>query len=98
MKEGIPYDMFGMPSGHSQSSLFSSLFLFLSLRDTRITLFYLFLSLITALQRVVYNYHTVFQVIVGAMVGLLFGYAVYFVAGEKLKGKIREKRDDFGPL
>jgi membrane-associated phospholipid phosphatase len=49
-------------------------------------------------QRVVYNHHTIFQVIVGALVGAGFGYLVYFLAREKIKGRITEKVDDFGPM
>ena len=35
------------------------------------------------------------QVIVGALVGALFGYTVYFLSQQHLKGLIREKTDDF---
>ena len=97
-KDGIPHDIFGMPSGHSQSSLFSTVYIFMSLRKTNTLYIYLFISLITMSQRVVYNYHTVLQVIAGALVGGGFGYFVYYLAKEKIKGHITEKKDDFGPI
>ena len=63
-KDGVPYDIFGMPSGHSESCLFSSTFVFLSLHNYKYLFIYLLLSVITMTQRVVYNHHTVLQVII----------------------------------
>ena len=61
-KDGMPYDLFGMPSGHSQSSFFSTVFIYLSLRKNNISYTYLAISLLTMLQRVLYNHHSVLQV------------------------------------
>jgi len=97
-KDGIPYDIFGMPSGHSQSVLFSTMFIYLSLKNKNILYIYLFISLLTMIQRVVYNHHTILQVIVGALVGLIFGYVFYQLARVKITGQISEKADDFGPI
>ena len=97
-KDYIPHDIFGMPSGHTQSSFFSTIFVFLSLQNFKILYMYLAISCITMAQRVVYNYHTILQVFVGAIVGILFGYYIYHLAQQKIKGKIREKPDDFGPV
>ena len=87
-----------MPSGHSQNVLFSTVFVFLSLRRKDILYIYLFISLLIISQRVVYNYHTLLQVIVGSIIGALFGYFVYYLARQKIKGSITEKLDDFGPI
>ena len=97
-KDGIPHDIFGMPSGHSQSSMFSTIYIYMCLRKTNLLYTYLFISFLTMTQRVVYNCHTVLQVIVGAIVGGVFGYFVYYLAKEKIKGHITEKKDDFGPI
>lgn len=97
-KNGMPHDIFGMPSGHSQSSIFSTIFIYFSLRNINILIFYLFISLITMAQRIIYNYHTFLQVIVGSIVGAGFGYFAYYLAKEKMKGHITEKNDDFGPI
>ena len=97
-KDGMPYDIFGMPSGHCQSSFFSTVFIYLSLKKNNITYIYLAISLLTIFQRVVYNYHTVPQVIVGAITGSFVGYLFYYLSTEKVKGLIREKLDDFGPI
>ena len=96
-KDGIPHDIFGMPSGHTQSSLFSAIFIFLSLKNLNILRVYLLISFIIMTQRVAFNHHTINQVIVGAIVGGLFGYSMFYMAQNKLMGVIREKIDDYGP-
>jgi len=96
-KDGIPHDIFGMPSGHTQSSLFSTIFIFLSLKKLNILRVYLIISFIIMSQRVAFNHHTIPQVIVGAIVGGLFGYFMFYMAQNKLMGVIREKIDDYGP-
>lgn len=97
-QNGIPFDVFGMPSGHAQASLFSAVFVFFALRQTNV-LFYLYapLSLLTCFQRVHEEYHSISQVLVGAVAGSAFGYLVYQLAREKIKNRIREKPDDGAP-
>ena len=94
-KDGIPFNIFGMPSGHSQLALYSTIFVYLSTKNVSILFIYGLLSFIIMTQRVYFNYHTMSQVIVGALVGALFGYTVYFLSQQHLKGLIREKTDDF---
>jgi membrane-associated phospholipid phosphatase len=95
---GYPHDIFGMPSGHAQSAFFSTIFIYLALKDIGITLFYLFISLLIMYQRVLFNRHTVTQVFAGAIVGILFGGFIYFMARKKIVGKLRAKKDDDGPI
>ena len=97
-KHGIPYDIFGMPSGHAQSVLFSTVFIYLSLHDTKITLLFLLISIIAIFQRVIYNHHTVSQVIVGSLVGCISGVFAYKMARIHIEGKKSIKADDFGPI
>lgn len=70
-KNGMPRDRFGMPSGHAESTMFSSVFIYGF--NKKIFPFYLVISFITMCQRVYYKYHTIPQVIIGAIVGILFG-------------------------
>jgi len=97
-KNGIPHDIFGMPSGHSSASLFITVFVFLSLRDYKILFGFLLMSLLIMSQRVIDNHHTFFQVIVGTSVGALYAYLFYYFSEQKIKGQIEEKPDDNGPL
>ena len=96
--DGYPHDIFGMPSGHAQSALFSTIFIYLALKDIRITIGYLFVSLLIMYQRVLFKQHTVIQVFAGAIVGILFGGFIYFMAQQKIMGKLRAKKDDDGPI
>lgn len=98
VKYKVSHDIFGMPSGHAQFAFFSLTFIYFTLLNNDISLFYLFISLLTICQRVIYKYHTIFQVIVGALVGSVFGYFVFELAKENIKGDIREKPDENGPL
>jgi membrane-associated phospholipid phosphatase len=95
---GIPFEIFGMPSGHAQSALFSTTFIYLSLRNKNILWFFLVISLITIFQRVQFGYHFISQVIMGSIIGIVFSYYIYYLVQDKLKGKIREKKDDYGPI
>ena len=97
-KNGLPYDIFGMPSGHSQSVLFSTVFIYMALRNMKIFYVYLLISVLTMIQRVYSNHHIVLQVFVGAFIGALLGYLFYYLATQKIKGQIRAKVDDFGPV
>lgn len=96
-RSGIPYDLFGMPSGHSSGVIFSTIFVFLVLRKTNWLYVYLIISCIVMAQRVIYKHHTISQVICGVFVGALLAYVVYSFAEKKIKGMIREKPDDYGP-
>lgn len=97
-KHGMPYDIFGMPSGHSQSVLFSTVFIYFSLRNIKIMVLYLIISIITLFQRVIESHHTVSQVIVGSSIGFILGYIGYTMAKINIEGKKTAKKDDYGPI
>jgi membrane-associated phospholipid phosphatase len=94
-QNGIPFDIFGMPSGHAQATFFATTFIWLSLKNINLTLFYLFISFITLYQRVKYNYHSIIQVFIGSIIGIIFALFIYYLATNKLKGFIKNKRDDY---
>jgi membrane-associated phospholipid phosphatase len=97
-QNGIPFDIYGMPSGHAQMSFFMTFFMYLSLKHTNLLYFYLAFSILICYQRVKYDYHSLTQVVVGSILGTGFAYFVFQFAREKIKGKIREKPDDDGPF
>ena len=97
-QNGIPFDIFGMPSGHAQASFFSTIFIYLSIKQPNLLYIYIPLTLLTCYQRVKFNYHSISQIMVGGTVGIAFGYFVYQLAREKIKNRIREKPDDDGPI
>lgn len=97
-QNGVPFNLFGMPSGHAQNSFFSTIFIYLALRKMNITYIYLALTILTCIQRITSNYHSINQVIVGSFIGSLFAFFIYYLAQIKLRGKIRLKSDDNGPI
>lgn len=97
-QNGIPFDIYGMPSGHAQMAFFTTVFIYLSLKHTNFLYLYLVFSLFICYQRVTTQYHSISQVIVGAIVGSGFAYIIYHLAREKIKGRIRERPDDDGPI
>lgn len=97
-KYGVPYDIYGMPSGHSQSVLFSTIFIYFAFHNIKLTIIYLLISIITVFQRVIENHHTVLQVIVGSMIGLIIGYVSYEMAKIKMAGKLTNKKDDYARI
>ena len=94
----IGYDRYGMPSGHAQTVFYSTIFIYLVLKDVRISLLYLFISFLTFCQRIKFNNHTLEQVIVGSFVGSGMGYLVYQYGKNILKGKLSLKMDDNAPI
>ncbi len=96
-QNGIPFDIFGMPSGHAQTCLFSTIYIYLVFKKIEYLYIYIPLSILTCYQRVQLSYHSISQVLVGTLVGSLFAYIVYIFGMENIKGKIREKPDDFAP-
>ena len=92
---GIPYDIFGMPSGHSQSVIYSSIFIYCAFHNIKVTMIYLLLSLITITERVVDRHHTILQVIFGSICGLIIGYLSYKMVTQKITGKLSKKMDDY---
>ena len=97
-KNGIPHDIFGMPSGHSECVMFTVTYIFLALKNIKIFLGFLFVALLTIAERVIDNHHTFMQVVVGGLTGILYGYLFYYFAQQKIKGVIKEKPDDNGPI
>lgn len=94
----VSFDKYGMPSGHAQSSFYSTIFIICALFSNKnihwIIAFYLLMSINCLLQRVRFHNHSVAQVIVGSIVGGLFGYAMFLISKSKLFGKLRYKDDD----
>ena len=73
----IPFNVYGMPSGHAQGTAYTFFYLFLVTKNIQIALIPLLLIIITGYQRVLSMNHTLLQVIVGTILGLLSGYIFY---------------------
>ena len=88
--KNVPYwDIYGMPSGHAQSVFYSTIYIYLSLKNIYITLFYFIFSLLVCFQRVYFKFHSLDQILVGSIIGSTFSYIVFCFAQKKLKGKLK---------
>lgn len=94
----IPYDVFGMPSGHAQTVGFTTMFVFLTIRNDLFRGFCVLITLLTMWQRVHYNYHTVLQVVIGCIVGVLFAQLMFYLNKINIAGLLKEKCDDYAPI
>uniref|UniRef100_A0A6C0KQ91 Phosphatidic acid phosphatase type 2/haloperoxidase domain-containing protein n=1 Tax=viral metagenome TaxID=1070528 RepID=A0A6C0KQ91_9ZZZZ len=93
----VKFDKFGLPSGHAQSCSFCLAFIFLTLNNPFYTTLYSIITIISIYQRYIYNNHTIKQLIIGLIIGIAFGYLVYFMAKKYIMGNIKLKKDDFAP-
>lgn len=94
----VGFDKFGMPSGHAQNCGFCLCFIFFTLYNPFITFFYLFISIISLFQRYLFHNHTILQLFIGFIIGILFAYFTYFFANKTIVGNIQAKKDDDAPI
>lgn len=90
----IGFGRYGMPSGHTQSAVFTTIYIWFATKNTKLTLLCLIISIITMYQRVEYNFHTIAQVISGACVGALIAYFFFLNVKKANKTKLKHKPDD----
>jgi membrane-associated phospholipid phosphatase len=90
----LSFDKYGMPSGHAQTCGFCLAFIALVFNDPYLTTLYGIISMITMYQRYQYNNHTIMQLIIGFIIGLLTGIFLYYLGNTSIKGKIKLKPDD----
>ena len=68
-----------MPSGHAQNCGYNLAFITFVLNNPFITLLYILISIISLLQRYINKNHTIFQLVIGSLIGLGFGYITYWI-------------------
>lgn len=90
----IGSDVYGMPSGHAQNAFYSIAFIHFTFKNYELTFCALLLGLLTMYQRVKYKNHTIYQVIVGAIVGSFVGYTSYWVGSKPRGTHFAPKPDD----
>jgi len=90
----MKYDVYGMPSGHAQTSFYSLVFIYLVFKNIPLTIFYIIISLLSLNQRVKYKNHTLLQVLIGTLVGSFFGFAIYMLTKKNVGGKWIAKKED----
>ncbi len=79
----IPFDNYGMPSGHAQMAFFSVAYLYMVTKNVKVLLLSSAIAIITILQRVYTGRHSVLQILVGGVIGSIVGY-LFYLYGEKI--------------
>jgi membrane-associated phospholipid phosphatase len=80
-------EIYGMPSGHAQSSFYSLSFLYFVKGSPSWLILELFIASLTIYQRIKYRQHTPEQLFVGSVVGIGFAYFSYWITKLYLSGK-----------
>ena len=75
----------GMPSGHAQTAGFSLVYVILSTHSWWIWSFMILLTIITCVQRIMTNMHSLLQVLVGLFIGMTMGLLFYILITRVLK-------------
>jgi membrane-associated phospholipid phosphatase len=85
------YDTYGMPSGHAQMSFYSITFIYLVLTNnfkhfkwSWILFLFLLIGIITLFQRILYKNHTLLQVLVGSLLGIIIA-SIFYKGGAKVE-------------
>jgi membrane-associated phospholipid phosphatase len=77
-------EIYGMPSGHAQSSFFSIAFLYFVKGSPTWLIIELFIATLTIYQRWKYRQHTLEQLFTGSLVGVGFAYFSFYLTKQWL--------------
>lgn len=91
-------NVYGMPSGHAQTSGYTLSYITLVLNNSMITVLFSIITIITLFQRFFSISHTILQLIIGFLLGIFMGYIMYIIIQRNIKGNIKMKRDDDAPI
>lgn len=83
----IPYNNYGMPSGHAQIVFFTVAYLYMVTKSEKILAFTSILSFITLIQRVYTLKHSLLQVLIGSFIGVFMGFLFYFYGYQIIKNQ-----------
>jgi membrane-associated phospholipid phosphatase len=89
------YDYYGMPSGHSQTVMYSFAYIvFLANQNALVYIAFFFLSLVVMYQRHKSQKHSISQIIVGGALGLCLGYISYRLVKQHIETSQLEHEPD----
>ncbi len=96
--QSIENDPFGFPSGHSQSAVYLTTMIYNTFGLKPITICMVVYSAFIMWQRVYSKMHYVYQVVGGAIIGLVIATGVYYSYKHQLVGHIIHKLDDWSRI
>jgi len=77
-------EIYGMPSGHAQSSFYSIGFLYFVKGSSTWLIIELFVGALTIYQRWKYRQHTLEQLFTGSLIGIGFAYMAFYITKQWL--------------
>lgn len=77
--------VYGMPSGHAQTTSFAVTFLILTKRPIHLIIPSIFIGTLTLIQRWKYRRHSIEQLAVGSIVGSFFAYIFFWITTSYLQ-------------
>jgi membrane-associated phospholipid phosphatase len=83
---GMPNaDIYGFPSGHAQQLSFSVFYLYFVKKSSILLFVGLFLLSLTVYQRWKFKRHSIKQLLVGSIMGVIIGYIGYYITSRVIK-------------
>ena len=92
------YNRFGMPSRSCQSDLFSTIYLFFTLKKMDYTILFIFISVYTIIQNYIQYKNTFYQILIGCLIGTIMGWVAYLFSIYYLKEELTEKQEENAPI
>jgi membrane-associated phospholipid phosphatase len=90
----ISFDKYGMPSGHAQNCGFVLAYTTPILQNPPLTGLFIIISFVSLFQRYLYNNHTILQLTIGLIIGIIVGHGCYLASSKYIRGPINQKDDD----
>ena len=92
--QSVTKDTFGFPSGHTQNAVYLTIMMYHVFGVKPITILYAIYSVFIMWQRVNTKNHYIYQVIGGAITGVVIATGVYYSYKNHIIGQISNKIDD----
>jgi hypothetical protein len=92
------YNRFGMPSRSCQSDIFSTIFLFFTMKKIDYTILFIFVSVYNIIQNYIQQKYTFLQILMGCILGTIMGIIAYICTIHFLKEELTEKQEENAPI
>jgi len=92
------YNRFGMPSRSCQSDIFSTIFLFFTMKKMDYTILFIFISVYNIIQNYIQQKYTILQILIGCLLGTIMGVIAYIFTIHFLKEDLTEKQEENAPI
>jgi hypothetical protein len=92
------YNRYGMPSRSCQSDLYSTIFLFFTMKKMDYTILFIFISVYNIIQNYIQQKYSILQILIGCLLGTIMGVIAYVFTIRFLKENLTEKQEENAPI